>query len=101
MTFLDKLKSHVNCLIRLKTQLYWYNSDVCDGIEGRVCLLLDAAAIGGVAGLVLEARHINIEIVESVDESNYPLYPDAFALLFIDGSPKWVCLSEKIVEFIQ
>jgi hypothetical protein len=99
MTFLDKLKSHVNCLIRLKTQLYWYNSDVCDGIEGRVCLLLDATTAAD--GLVLEARHIDIEIVEPVDESNYPLYPDAFALLFIDGSPKWVCLSEKIVEFIQ
>ena len=41
MTFLDKLKSHIGGLIRIKTELYWYKDRAYDNISNRICLLVD------------------------------------------------------------
>jgi hypothetical protein len=88
MNFFNKLKAHIGGLICLKTQLYWYNLCDWDGAEERVCLLLDIAT-------------------SSTRDSAYALAASTkgqgtvVALLFIDGSPKWVLLSKEAVEFIQ
>jgi hypothetical protein len=96
MTFKEQLHAHVGGLVCLKSQLYWYDSDIWDGINERVCLLLDLSAT------LLEA-----------DGRDNPA--DAFAaipvgaanrtrtcaLLLIDGSPKWIWISEKTTELIR
>jgi hypothetical protein len=94
MTFLDKLKTNIGGLIRLKTQLYWYDSNSWDGVEERVCLLLDVAA------------KCSLDVAASSPFSEGQLQARrrkaaGKVLLFIDDSPKWVLLSKEAVEFIQ
>lgn len=85
MTFLEQLKAHIGGLVRLKTQIYWYQLSAWDGVEGRVCLLLDA-----------------------FDGEVHPIHEDGGiwhvgdkVLLLIDGSPKLLRLPERAVELIK
>jgi hypothetical protein len=91
MNFLNKLKAHVGGLVRLKTQLYWYDSGLVDGVKGRICLLLDASQSGGSS----PAYHARADSLGAL-YSNTPA-----ALLFIDGSPKWVKVYKEDVELIK
>ena len=43
LDYLQLLQTHSGYLIRLKTELYWYDGRGYDGSPGRICLLLDAA----------------------------------------------------------
>jgi hypothetical protein len=81
---LEKLRNHIGELIHLKTELFWYDTIVWDGIEGRVCLLLDA-------------QEFDPDPAEACTCGS----SDATVLLFMDGSPKWVIICEDAVEFIQ
>ena len=45
MTFLEVLQSHRGGLLRIKSELYWYDGGLRVGTRGRVCLILDAAAL--------------------------------------------------------
>lgn len=96
MTFIKQLHSHIGGLIRLKSQIYWYNSASCDGVEERVCLLLDITE-------EYSAPSGNLPDAEIYD-SRYPNLdydPSIIALLLVDASPTWVWVYEDAVEFIQ
>jgi hypothetical protein len=90
MTFKEQLRAHNAGLILLKTDLYWYNSQTRDGIEKRICLLLDAVVPGEIF-LVADACTLSAETFHNSSH---------IMLLFIDGTPKWIWTSEKDVELI-
>jgi hypothetical protein len=91
MTFLERLHTHIGGLVHMKFGLYWYSSCSCDEITGRICLLLDVAC----ASASQTSRiHPN---AASIGRCGNPV----FALLLIDGSSKWVLISEDAVELIQ
>jgi len=85
MTFLQKLQTHKGCLLRLKTQLYWYGERGYDNTPGRVCLILDAVAVG--------------PSTAAVTTSVRSKTPTA-AFLLVDGSPHWVWIAEADVELL-
>jgi hypothetical protein len=91
MTFLETL--HANCggLIRLKTQLYWYETKSWDDNPGRICLILDAT-LG-------PARHAGVDVVATVSGGRMD---DEFlaAQLMIDGSPRWVWIDKQKAELL-
>ena len=91
MTLLEQLQSHRGGLIRLKTQLYWYDG-VRNEIVGRICLLLDVAdqAEFSAAAQDFAARNATA----TADGL-------AVALLLIEGQPQWIWLAEKDVEVID
>jgi hypothetical protein len=95
MTFLDKLTAHVGGLVRLKTDLYWYNTRSRDGIEGRVFLLLDAA------GTYVTGRRTIGLAARTLHGPRNPSDDLAHALLLIDDQAKWIWTSIEDVEFIQ
>ena len=74
MTFLETLQSHKCGLISLKTELYWYDGRGWDKNPGRVCLILDAAAVFATGAAARRS---------------------AAAYLLIDGSPRWVWVAEE------
>jgi len=88
MTFLQRLQSHKGGLIRLKTELWWYNVGDWDNNPGRVCLVLDAV-VGATAATDAATAATDTPHVVTVD-----------ALLLIDGSPQWVWFTEEDVEVI-
>ena len=85
MTFLQKLQTHKGCLLRLKTQLYWYDGRSYDGNPGRVCLILDAVVVG--------------PRTAAVTTSVMSKTPTA-AFLLVDGSPHWVWIAEEDMELL-
>jgi hypothetical protein len=93
MTFLQQLHLHKGSLIKLKTELYWYNGGGYDNTPGRICLILDAAAVANVQEHARTA-------------AAYAYYADAAAdaayaaLLLVDGSPQWVWIAEADVEIM-
>jgi hypothetical protein len=98
MTFREQLRAHLGGIVRLKTQLYWYNSDYWDGIEGRVCLILDVDP----AFDALEGRRWHAVDEVSVTAHTAGSSPkQAIVLLFIDGALQKIWLSEDVVEFIK
>ena len=86
MTFLEQLQAHKGGLIRLKTQLYWYDGRRWDNAPGRVCLILDSAAprllAPGVPAATTRAR------------------PTDAAFFLIDGGPQWIWIAEADVELL-
>lgn len=91
MTFFEKLTAHIGGLVCLKTELYWTASRSYDGVEGRVCLLLD------VQDFDLNRSWDGRTLMQSFDESKN--CADTF--LFIDGSYKLIWVSEATVELIK
>jgi hypothetical protein len=99
MTFIEQLKAHVGELVRLRTDLYWYNAQSYDGIKGRICLLLDATDR-------LEDNHRLRAGRLTIVEARGPPRPytgagRVYVLLLIDGSPKWVLTSREDAELIK
>jgi len=87
VTFREELRGHRGSLIRLKTQLYWYNGRGYDGRPDRVSLLLDVAdEFGGVA------QPDGCSCGGGSDKVS--------ALLLIDGSPHWIWLVAADVELL-
>jgi hypothetical protein len=92
MTFLDKLCAHKGGLIQLETDLYWYGGRGYDGNPGRVCLLLDATAVGDQpTSAGARTRHA---------QRRHRRDPAACANLLIDGTSQWVWINEKDVELL-
>ena len=92
MTLLQKLQAHRGSLIRLKTQLYWYDGRGYDGSPGRVCLLLDASD-DVPAGLAARTDS------DSGGDADEPFA--SAALLLVDGSPQWAWVVDGDVEIIH
>ena len=87
MTFLEQLQSHKGGLLRLKTQLYWYDGRGYDESPDRICLILDAA--DGDAKVPWKAPST---------AGAYP--PGPAAHLLIDGTPHWIWVAESDVELL-
>lgn len=96
MTFLDKLKEHIGGLIRIKTELYWFNPrspgdpPKADGTPGRVFLLLDARR---------EISHAFIDACPA--EGDRPRSQSASILVFFDGMFRWIWVWCEVLEFID
>jgi hypothetical protein len=86
MTFLQKLQTHKGCLLRLKTQLYWYGKRGYDNTPGRVCLILDAATC-------------QVTATTATTTSVMSKTPAA-AFLLVDGSPHWIWIAKEDVELL-
>jgi len=90
MIFLEQLRSHKGSLIRLPTQLYWYNGG-WDGTSDRICLLLDARV-----SPTHPAAAATPTAVSAVGGT-----ASSATLLLIDGQPRWVWVAENDVELIS
>jgi hypothetical protein len=116
MTFVERLKTHIGGLIYVESPIYWYDRHSWDKTPGRVCLLLavgepqsesDTARCGGEGGLDPEIVYYIVEpIATTMAAGSAPKWrvsckTTAAALLFIDGIPKWIWISSKVVELIQ
>ena len=93
LDYLQLLQTHSGYLIRLKTELYWYDGRGYDGSPGRICLLLAA----------VDARYY-LEAASAA--SKYATWCTGAArnnvvLLLVDGSPHWVLLAEVDMELLQ
>lgn len=93
LDYLQLLQTHSGYLIRLKTELYWYDGRGYDGSPGRICLLLDAAADS--------KHHVEYASAASKHAAWAISTGNALALLLIDGSPHWVLLAEVDMELLQ
>jgi len=85
---IEELRAHIGCLIRIKTELYWYRTRGgvgWDGISERFCILLDVAG---------RRRPI---YVASDDRGR----PERCLHLLIDGHPQWVGLNKKHFELVK
>ena len=94
MTFLERLQAHRGGLIRLKAELFWYGGRGWDGNPGRVCLLLDAAAVAHGATVLHGTTVLQAHTVTTATAVA------ATAYLLIDGSPRWVWVAEEDVELL-
>jgi hypothetical protein len=83
MTFLEQLQAHKGGLIRLKTQLFWYEGRGWDNTPGRICLLLDAAATAA-----------------TTVASSAAAATTTAAHLLIDGKPAWIWVAEQDIELL-
>jgi hypothetical protein len=88
MKFFQTLQKSIGNIIRLKTQLYWFQKGVWDNNPGRVCLILDVLKHGGPASACT---------VTSYNTSNN----EELVLLLINGLPVHVWTSEPDIEFID
>ena len=86
MTLLERLQSHRGGLLHIKSELFWYGGRGFDGAPGRVCLILDAAAVAA-------APAAAAAIWGSADVGGA-------VLLLIDGAPHWIWVSQEDVELI-
>ena len=96
MTFLKQFQAHKGGLLRIKTELYWYDRGRDDGNPGRVCLILD----------VYDSRQVDSRDVDASGAANRQAESDGKkvdsvdAFLLVDGVPRWVWLSEADVELL-
>jgi len=91
MTFVESLRSHRGSLIRLKTELFWYNNAEWDGTLFRTCLLLDVPTHQGDAARTSTARGRLLSAATGTT---------AGACLLIEEVPQLIWLVEEDVEFI-
>lgn len=92
MTFLETLQSHKGGLIRLKTELYWYDGRGYDRSPGRICLILDAAP----ATTATAATTTTVPAAAAAAR----VAARVAALLLIDGSPQRVWMDEADIEIL-
>lgn len=96
MTFLDKLKAHIDGLVLLKTELYWYNEGKWVEASEKVYLLLDA---------LNDSDGFTTDAAAPPFDDPAPLRPTdpepAAVLLSIDGAPKWIWAYESSMELVE
>ncbi len=87
MTFFERLKAGTGELLQLKGALYWRDRG-WEVETDRTCLLLDAA-------------HTDQGIVWNAWSriAHFRPWGRRYALLLIDGSPQWICLSREDINF--
>ena len=89
MTFLETLQSHKGGLIRLKSELYWYDRGSWDENPGQIYLLLDAAE----DATTCPDAAVTTAAVRTQARATV-------AYLLIDGSPHWVWAAAEDVEIL-
>jgi len=93
MTLLEKFESHRGGLIRLPTQLFWYDGRGWDRTPGRICLLLDAVPITAAAAATEAAAGASTAAAAGASTA-------ACVHLLIDGQPRWVRVAAAEVELL-
>ena len=92
MDFLQELGSHRGGLVLLKTQLFWYGGRGWDGITGRICLLMDAAAGHRVPASAAATGAPTAATATTATTT---------ALLLVDGQPHWVWVGADDLELLS
>ena len=82
----EELKARIGCLIRIKTELFWYDSRHWDGVSGRLCILL---GVGSLLDDKADARALHLG------------FDEVSLQLLIDGHPRWIILGEKSFEVVE
>ena len=103
-TFLERCLAHKGGLVRLKTELFWYNDRGYDKRPGRICLLLDAdiprtSAVTGSFPIPVTDKTIAARTIAAGVTITHNA--DTYVLFLIDGSPHWVWLAEADVEVLN
>jgi hypothetical protein len=80
----EELRTHIGCLVHIKTELYWYDGRHWGGITERFCILLD---IGSILDDKAAAGH------HAADEYNLQL--------LLDCRPQWIILGKKSFEVVK
>jgi len=95
MTLFEQLQSNKGGLLRLKTELFWYDGRGHDNDPGRFCLLLDVltVGVGGGGGVEPIARTIAAHFAARK--------ATAVAHLLIDGQPQWVWVVDQDIEVLN
>lgn len=93
MTFLEKLQNHHGRLLRLRSDLYWYDGRGWDNNPDQICLVLNAKDLGN-------KGYANTEGVVARSRRTTVSSATADVRLLIDGSPQMVWLEEQDVEFL-
>ena len=88
MVILEQLRIHVGGLVRIKSDLFWYDGRGWDGTRGRICLLMDAAPTR------------TSRAAASAAAARGAVAPSTPALLLIDGAPHWVWVAQEDVELL-
>ena len=82
----EEIRARIGCLIRIKTELYWYDDRLWDGITERFCILLVVESVL-LCGQAARGRHLG--------------YNEVSLQLLIDGRPRWIILGEKSFEVVE
>jgi len=99
MTFFSKIQSHKGGLIRLKTELYWYDGRGDDNTPGRICLILDAATAARSIVEAASATAATAAVTTAAAARDYARGA-ARAYLLIDGGPRWIWIVDEDVELL-
>ena len=89
MVILEQLRIHVGGLVRIKSDLFWYDSRGWDGTRGRICLLMDAGPSDTAAFIAAAARTTAPALATAT-----------LALLLVDGQPHWVWVGSDDLELL-
>lgn len=90
----EELQTHINKLIRIKTQIYWYSNDKWDEIYERHYILLDVKNITDYS-FVDDAVTLTPSLNSSSDIDNIVLQ------ILVDGSAKFLLTNRKDFEVID
>ena len=86
---INEFRTHIGCLIRIKTELYWHIvGGGWDGIPERLCILLDVA----------DRRYVRPDWVAS---DGHGRLSERCLHLLIDGQPQWIALNNESFEFVK
>jgi len=88
MTLIEALQSHRGGLVRIKSDLFWYDSRGWDGTRGRICLLMDADD---------NAPDRRFAAARTTAPA---LSGATVALLLVDGQPHWVWVGADDLELL-
>ena len=96
MTLLKKLQSHVGGLVKIKAELYWYDSSSWENVQERICTLLDSA---------LRENHdpsVQGRIIAASRRWRMGPRTDSIELqVLVDGLPCWILLDEENFEIVE
>lgn len=90
----EELQAHINKLIRIKTQVYWYSNDKWDEIHEKYYILLDVKNITD-NSFVDDAVTLTPSLNPSSDIDNIVLQ------ILVDGSAKFLLTNQKDFEVID
>jgi hypothetical protein len=90
MTLIEALRSHRGGLVRIKSDLFWYDGRGWDGVHDRICLLMDSD----------DADLLTFEL-RAARTTAPAAAADTVALLLVDGQPHWVWVGADDMELLQ
>ena len=90
----EELQAHINKLIRIKTQVFWYSNDKWDEIYERHYILLDVKNITDYS-FIDDAVTLTPSLNSPSDIDNIVLQ------ILVDGSAKFLLTNRKDFEVID